>query len=102
MAEDGSISALLDQVFEAARERGDDATFDKRKLDFVFHMTDWQQDLEKLHSMYMNPAAWDPKSACTFIIAFLYHVIPHLNAAGRLLVDVVPDPFSPQQRQKEQ
>ena len=32
------------------------------------------------------------EKATTFLVGFLYHAVPHLKAAGRLLLDDVPDP----------
>lgn len=33
------------------------------------------------------------EAAARQIVGFLYYVTPHLNAACRLLLDAVPDPF---------
>ena len=63
-------------------------------------MTDWQSDLEKLYEMCANPQCWQAESACEFLIGFLYHVVPHLNAAAKLLIDTVGDPFSEQQNRE--
>jgi hypothetical protein len=68
--------------------------YNRRRHDFIFHMTDWLNDLHRLTALYKNPAKQDPDDAGTEVIGFLYHVIPHLNAAGRLLLDEVGDPFA--------
>ena len=94
MTLDHRTNDLLMQVFDLARERNKDEHFDEHMSEFVFHMTDWHMDLKKLHEMYSSPESWDPNSACEILIGFMYHVIPHLNAAGQLLVDEVRDPFS--------
>jgi hypothetical protein len=97
MAIDPKLERLLEKVYDGAREglrkAEDPAAYKKLRHDFVFHMTDWITDLEKLHELYQHPEKADPKKTCTFIIGLLYHVIPHLNAAGRLLLDEVRDPF---------
>jgi hypothetical protein len=57
-------------------------------------MTDWSEDLERLVDWYKHPEKLDREAAGTLVAAFLYHVIPHLKAAGRLLLDEIPDAFS--------
>jgi hypothetical protein len=94
MPVDPKLTDLLGQAFELARDRADDPNFDSHKWEFAFHMTDWQSDLEKRYRMDTAPSGWAPDSACDFLIGFLIHTVPHLNAAARLLVDDVGDPFS--------
>ena len=57
-------------------------------------MTDWQSDLEQLADLFKNPDKYDEDYTSNFLIGFLYHVIPHIDAAGRLLLDQVSSPFS--------
>jgi hypothetical protein len=57
-------------------------------------MTDWIQDLKDLAAMYEHPDKETEETASPFLIGFLYHVVPHLTEAGRLLLDEVPNPFS--------
>jgi hypothetical protein len=91
------IEQLLGRVFDGAREdlreNVDPQEYEKRKHDFVFHMTDWLGDLEQLRDLFKQPDHRDEESASALVIGFLYHVIPHLNAAGRLLLDEIGDPF---------
>jgi hypothetical protein len=92
------IEQLLRRVFDGAREglreNLDPEEYAKRRRDFVFHMTDWSSDLEQLGALLKQPDRWDNESASAVVIGFLYHVIPHLNAAGKLLLDEVGDPFA--------
>lgn len=94
MAVDPRLMDLLGRVFEDVKERTHDESFERNKRDFLFHMTDWQEDLEKLAELFRNPTSWEADSACDFVVGFLYHVVPHVNAAARLLVGCVGDPFS--------
>src|SRR5437773_7858330 len=91
------LRRLLTKTFENCRQdlkkSLDAADFERRKLDYVFHMTDWLDDLQNLTRLYENPEKQDLEAASTAIIGFLYHVVPHLNAAGRLLLDEIVDPF---------
>jgi hypothetical protein len=61
---------------------------------FVFQMFDWVDDLDRLAELRRSPDAVDIDKATGFLIGCLYHVIPHLNAAGRLLLGDVGDPFA--------
>jgi hypothetical protein len=90
-----TLEQLLGHTFDAFRDVEDPAEHAQKKADFIFHMTDWKADLETLAALYQDPNRMDPKAARRFIFGFLIHVIPHLNAAGSLLVDEVSDPFAP-------
>jgi hypothetical protein len=56
-------------------------------------MTDIDADVERVARLYRQPGAQDVGEASTFLIGFLYHVVPHLKAAGKLLLDEIRDPF---------
>ena len=74
-------------------------TMDGRKLqaacrrDFIFHMTDWSGDLQHLAELYKHPDKFGKESAAQVVAGFLYHVIPHLRAAGHLMLDYTPEDF---------
>jgi hypothetical protein len=91
---EGFMAKVFDAVFEEEREGGDPAEYERRRQDFAFHMTDWASEIEQMMALQKNLDEADPEEAATFIIGFLYHVVPHLNAAGRLLLDEIPDPFA--------
>jgi hypothetical protein len=86
-----NVDQLLRQVFGEVRDRAEPG-YEKHCDDFVFHMTDWLHDMEGLQRLYreLNDSSTD---AAEFVIGFLCHVIPHLNAAGRLLLGEISDPF---------
>jgi hypothetical protein len=92
------LEQLLGRVFDGAREGLredlDPEEYEKRKHDFIFHMTDWKDDLERLAALFNNPDPQGEEAASVLLIGFLYHAVPHLNAAGRLLLDDIGDPFS--------
>lgn len=64
----------------------------KKQDDFAFHIIECMEDMNGISSMLSEIA--DSKHAAEKLIGFLYHVVPHLNAAARLLLDKVPDTFS--------
>ncbi len=88
-----ALQKLLAAVFDKCRDIDDPRLRTQLKEDFVFHMTDWLNDLQGLQVLYSRPDQADPESASTFLVGFLCHVIPHLKAAGCLLVGEVADPF---------
>ena len=93
------LTALLNKVFDRVREDClpelvDPSAYNNWRQDFVFHMTDWMQDLERLRKLFNNPEQFGVENASHVIVSCLIHVIPHLNAAGRLLLDEVSDPFA--------
>src|SRR4051812_26825235 len=102
MVKTSDLDLLLTRVFDDARsdlrteleKKGRREEYDKLKHDFIFHMTDWMGDLNRLHALEQVPEVWKTEKAKTFLMGFLYHVIPHINAAGRLLLDEVRDPFA--------
>jgi len=98
MDRDAALRKLLGRVFDSGQEGlraelpADE--YERRRHDFVFHMTDWTKDLADYANLVDHPEKWKLKEATTFLIGFLYHVVPHLNTAGRLLLDEIKDPFA--------
>jgi hypothetical protein len=85
------IETLFRTVF-AEVQRQDQSDFVKKQDEFVFHMTDWIDDIHDLLRLYTIDATVEV--AARQIVGFLAHVVPHVNAAGRLLMGDVPDPFA--------
>jgi hypothetical protein len=100
MGRDDQLRELLGRVFDAAQEGLRDELppeeYERRRHDFVFHMTDPADDLARFADLVRHPGSANDEETTTFLIGFLYHVLPHLSAAGRLLLDHVPDPFADQ------
>lgn len=98
MATNKPFEELLGRIFDGAREglraSIEPDAYAQRRRDFIFHMTDWESDMERLADLVKDPGAEDEGVASDAIVGFLYHVIPHLNAAGRLLLDEVSDPIA--------
>lgn len=98
MGREQELEALLGWIFDQMREGLRDdvgpGDYERLKRDFVFHMTDWDSDLKGIASFFETPGAIPKKQAAQLVVGFLYHVIPHLKAAGRLLLDDVGDPFA--------
>ncbi|HEY2839278.1 MAG TPA: hypothetical protein VGJ26_09025 [Pirellulales bacterium] len=93
-----ALEDLLGAVFDDARdqrlpESEEPADYAMWKQDFIFHMTDWMEDMEKLRQLFANPRVHNTEDASRFVVGFLYHVIPHVETAGRLLLNDIPNPF---------
>jgi len=103
---ESDLKELLGKVFDDRqgdlKDELEPAEYDQRRYDFVFHMTDWLNDLDGLSRLYASPKTQDVDEATLFVIGFLYHVIPHLTAAGRLLLGDVRDTFAKADRQRKQ
>ena len=98
MAANDPLEELLGKIFDGAREglreNIEPEEYARRRRDFIFHMSDWKSEIQRLADLYQKPEGHDENAASDFVIGLLYHVIPHLNAAGRLLLDEVLDPFA--------
>src|SRR5262249_43016817 len=91
---------LLGRIFDSARE-GDRKTkrFEERRREFIFPITDGLADYKRSNELYAHPEKAELHKPTISTIGLLYHIIPHLNAAGRLLLDHIPDAFAPPQEE---
>ncbi len=87
------LRKLLGSIYHRYQKLDDPKANAIAKRDFIFHMTDWLDDLRRLSAIYEHPSKFDRQTAGDVVAGFLYHVIPHLKAAGRLLLDQIPDAF---------
>lgn len=88
------IETLLGQVFDEMHEGCESEQYADRRADFIFHMTDWKEDFTRLSDLFADPARYSKSDAAKMLASILYHIVPHLNAAGRLLLDEIADPFA--------
>jgi hypothetical protein len=79
------LTRLLAAVYNQYQKLPDRATNAAARRDFVFHMTDWLEDVERLTEVFRNPKRVGPESAGNAVYGFLIHALPHLMEAGRLL-----------------
>lgn len=90
-----AIQTALEGVYRPFNQSAGPVSSDHRTRDFVFHMTDWIDNLQQLHQFYEEPERhsdeeWD-QAVYGGIIS---HAIGHLLAASRLIDDDVSDPFA--------
>lgn len=97
-----ALEKALRGVFDEWRD--DDKLLDRDayRRDFVFHMTDWLNDLAALQDFYHHPERYGKDRASQLVFGFLIHAIPHLNAAGRILLDGLVDSFAKLYHPKDQ
>jgi hypothetical protein len=66
--------------------------FKDNKLDFVFHMTDWIDDLQELADLYKKPESKSSREVFDVVYGFLSHAMSHIHAAAKL-IDIKPVRF---------
>src|SRR5262249_35846894 len=88
------LKRLLAKVYNQYQKLEDPAANRRSREDFVFHMTDWLNDLDAIWQAYKNPEKTSKEAAGDAVFGFLVHALPHLMAAGRLLLDEIHDTFA--------
>jgi hypothetical protein len=88
------LKRLLGSVYNQFQKLDDPAANRRSREDFVFHMTDWLNDLDLLWNVYQHPNNTGKDAAGDAVFGFLIHAVPHLMAAGRLLLGEISDPFA--------
>jgi hypothetical protein len=78
------VAAALEKAFRHLNDNAGPARKDQRTHEFVFHMTDWYDDLAKLAALYERPEAYSQSTWNECVIGFLYHAVGHLLAAAKL------------------
>jgi hypothetical protein len=89
------LARIFDGLNSGLKKELGKGEYDRRRGDFVFHMTDWLTDLGALNELYEHPDRFTTSAASQQLYGILVHVIPHLREAGRLLDGKeIPDPFA--------
>jgi hypothetical protein len=88
------LGKAFDGLNDGLRKEISKASYERRRSDFVFHMTDWLDDLGELNDIYQHPERMNTTAACERLYGILVHMVPHLRAAGRALEGKeISDPF---------
>ncbi len=88
---------VFDELREGIRETTSPHEYDELRESFAFHMTDWADDIQKLSKLRASSDSIRPEDAAKEVVGLLYHLIPHLNEAGNLLLDGVGNQIEPTQ-----
>jgi len=90
-----ALQTLLRAAFTAKKGR---RVSRQTEFDFVFHMTDWLDDLVALSRLYRSPGGYSAAEARRVVDGLLIHGVGHIVEAARLW-DHFSDPFgSPEAR----
>lgn len=84
------LRRLLDAVYPEFQKLDDPAADAKCRWDFVFHMTDWADDLDQLAALYRSPEQFSRRESEQVVSGFLMHATAHIMEAARLLLDYEP------------
>lgn len=99
MSKVATIEDVLSGFFDSAQDGLQDELpaeeYETRRRDFVFHLMDPKEDLERLVHLLNHGETGSDRDPTLELMGILYHIIPHLRAAGRLLLDEIPDGFNP-------
>lgn len=92
-----AVGELLRKVFDTRSPCApSDPDYASRLHDFLFHMTDWWEDLAKFGWAMLEPGTPPSKQAVSAVYGFLIHAVPHLMAAGEALHgEPITHPFTP-------
>jgi len=82
---------ILRAVYSEVRE-SHELEYGNEQEAFSFHMSECLDDMEGVVSL-LKTSSEPAGVVARRIVGFLYHVVPHLNAAARLLLNGVPDSF---------
>lgn len=88
-----ALSQLLMNVFDEYQSHDDPAVQAEGRRQFVLHMTDWLDDFASMRELFDDPERVTTDEAGRRVAAFLYHAVPHLNEACRLMLDDVLSPW---------
>lgn len=98
MYKSGPLSDLMGRLFDRARgslkAEVSPEEYERMRFDFCFHMTDCDGDLHQLANLFKHPDSMDEHAALMLVMGCLSHIVPHINHAGILLLDDIPDPFA--------
>jgi hypothetical protein len=84
------LHRLLASIYNTFQKLDDPAANKAGRRDFVFHMTDWEDNLRALAELYDRPEQFSRADAKRIVAGFLYHATAHVMEAARLLLDYEP------------
>jgi len=84
------LRRLLASIYNNYQKLDDPAANKVCRHDFVFHMTDWEEDLRALAELYEHPEGFSRSDAEQIVAGFLYHATAHVLEAARLMLDYEP------------
>ena len=89
-SQSAALRRLLASIYNKYQKLDDPAANTVCRRDFVFHMSDWEEDLRALAELYEHPEEFSKSDAASIVARFLYHATAHIMEAARLLLDYEP------------
>jgi hypothetical protein len=89
------LPRLLARIYDNYQKLDNAAANKMCRRDFVFHMSDWEEDLRALAELYEHSEKFSKSDAEQVVAGFLYHATAHIMEAARLLLDYEPGFDSP-------
>ena len=86
---------VFDELREGVREEVSPQKYQELRESFAFHMSDWAGDIEEARKLRNQCATISSAEAAERVVGLLYHLIPHLTEAGKLLLDGVVSEIAP-------
>jgi hypothetical protein len=90
------IEKLLRAVFERVRGSEDEES----TRNFVFHMRDWEDDLQRIAAVYRDPGTHSEQACKEAVDGMLLHACGHIMQAARLYGGII-DPFGASKPQEK-
>jgi len=84
-----SLEQKLLTFFKEMASTKENDNFDADHESFVFHMTDWQDELVELQRLFSCPDEMSQAEANRILQELFFHMLPHLNAAAEIYDDAV-------------
>ncbi len=89
-SQSAELRRLLASIYNHYQKLDDPAANKDCRRDFVFHMSDWEEDLRALVELYERPGGFSKSDAEQIVAGFLYHATAHVMEAARLMLDYEP------------
>jgi hypothetical protein len=82
-----SLETKLLAFFQEMANIKEKNNFDSDSESFLFHMTDWRDELATLEQLFNRPDEVSQKDANQILRDLFFHLLPHLNAAAEIYDD---------------
>lgn len=84
---DSDLEKHLLSFFKEMANTKDKCNYDDDRESFVFHMTDWFDDLQAICKLYSSPNQVSAGESKEALRALFFHALPHLLAAAEIYDD---------------
>ncbi len=82
-----SLEKKLLAFFKEMASTKEKDNYNADRESFIFHMTDWQDGLAGLQSLFNSPDDFSQIEANRILQELFFHILPHMNAAAEIYDD---------------